>query len=181
MATFVSAPFQDEATEILKVSHNLGADLMVCLLATNTGSKDCEDGFAAIKAFDTKAGVNLAEASQGDGQGGVPGDAFAPQAFLPVLTYWTTRPEATLFREALPILGTSGDLALFGTDSPAKGKVFAKTGTQGAPNTLTNQILISSRHGRLPRRRQRHRRNRRSATAGRRRRCYYFQHVNHNW
>jgi D-alanyl-D-alanine carboxypeptidase len=31
--------------------------------------------------------------------------------------------------ESLPILGVDGSLAEIGTDSPARGKVFAKTGT----------------------------------------------------
>jgi D-alanyl-D-alanine carboxypeptidase/D-alanyl-D-alanine-endopeptidase (penicillin-binding protein 4) len=145
VATLVSAPFSQEARLILKVSHNLGADLLVCLLAVHRHSRNCEEGFAAIKAFDTKAGVDLAQASQADGQGGVPGDAFTPQAYIPLLKFWTGRPEATQFREALPILGTSGDLSLFGTNSPAKGKVFAKTGTQAAGDSLTGQTLVTGR------------------------------------
>jgi D-alanyl-D-alanine carboxypeptidase/D-alanyl-D-alanine-endopeptidase (penicillin-binding protein 4) len=145
VAKLVSPPFSQEARLILKVSHNLGADLLVCLLAVHGGSHNCEDGFAAIKAYDTKAGVDLAQASQADGQGGVPGDAFTPQAYIPLLTYVSGQPQATQFREALPILGTSGDLSLFGADSPAKGKVFAKTGTQGAVDGLTGQTLVTGR------------------------------------
>ncbi|WP_234367488.1 D-alanyl-D-alanine carboxypeptidase/D-alanyl-D-alanine endopeptidase [Streptomyces pluripotens] len=145
VARLVSAPFSQEATLILKVSHNLGADLLVCLLAVQRGSRDCEDGFASIKAFNDKVGVDPAQASQADGQGGVDGDAFTPRAFIPLLKYWTTTPEAAQFREALPILGSSGDLALVGTDSPAKGKVFAKTGTRAAGNSLTGQVLVTAR------------------------------------
>ncbi|HEV2636136.1 MAG TPA: D-alanyl-D-alanine carboxypeptidase [Actinocrinis sp.] len=63
VATLVSPPFQQEAQLILKVSHNLGADLMVCLLAVHAGSKDCQSGFAGIKAFDTKAGVDVTQAA----------------------------------------------------------------------------------------------------------------------
>ncbi|MFJ2730375.1 D-alanyl-D-alanine carboxypeptidase/D-alanyl-D-alanine-endopeptidase [Streptomyces collinus] len=145
VAKLVSAPFSQQATLILKVSHNLGADLQVCMLAVRRGSKNCEDGFAAIEAFNTKTGVDPAQASQADGEGGVPGDAFTPRAYMPLLTYWTTTPQAARFREALPVLGTSGDLALFGTHNPAKGKVFAKTGTRAVGNSLTGQALVDSR------------------------------------
>ncbi|MEU6282718.1 D-alanyl-D-alanine carboxypeptidase/D-alanyl-D-alanine-endopeptidase [Streptomyces sp. NPDC047028] len=145
VAKLVSAPFSQEATLILKVSHNLGADLMVCMLAVQRGSTNCDDGFASIHDFDDKVGVDPAQASQGDGQGGVDADLFTPSAFIPLLKYWTTRPEAAEFREALPVLGSSGDLALFGTDSPSKGKVFAKTGTRAAGNGLTGQAVVNAR------------------------------------
>ncbi|WP_333762718.1 D-alanyl-D-alanine carboxypeptidase/D-alanyl-D-alanine endopeptidase [Streptomyces sp. IBSBF 2390] len=145
VARLVSVPFEQEATLILKVSHNLGADLMVCLLAVRRGSRNCQDGFASIKAFDDKAGVDPAQASQADGEGGVPGDAFTPRAYMPLLTYWLNGPDAARFREALPVLGVSGDLALFGADSPARGKVFAKTGTRADGNDLTGQVLVASR------------------------------------
>lgn len=145
VAKLVSPPFHQEARLILKVSHNLGADLMVCMLAVHAGSKDCQTGFAAIKAFDDKVGIDPAQASQADGQGGVEADAFTPQAYIPMLKSWTTRPDGTAFREALPILGVDGDLALFGADSPAKGKVFAKTGTIANGNALTGTFLIGGR------------------------------------
>ena len=145
LATLVSPPFKEDAKLILKVSLNVGADLMVCRLAVAKGSRNCEDGFASIKDFDSKAGVDPAQASQADGQGGVQGDAFTPQAFIPLLRYWTTRPEAELFRESLPILGVNGDLALYTADTPARGKVFAKTGTVAIPNSLNGAILVKGR------------------------------------
>ena len=40
-----------------------------------------------------------------------------------------TRPDAARWRAALPILGVDGSLAEVQVDSPAAGKVFAKTGS----------------------------------------------------
>ena len=48
---------------------------------------------------------------------------------------------AATFHESLPILGVNGDLGLFGTDSPSKGKVFAKTGTIAGPNFLSDHVV----------------------------------------
>ena len=42
----------------------------------------------------------------------------------------------------LPILGVDGSLATFCTHCPAKGKVFAKTGTVGYPDTLNNRLTL---------------------------------------
>ncbi len=59
----------------------------------------------AIKAFDMKAGVDLKKVSQGDGQGGAPGDAFTPRARVTLLSWWTSQPDFTMFRASLPVLG----------------------------------------------------------------------------
>ena len=42
----------------------------------------------------------------------------------------------------LPILGVDGSLATFCTHCPAKGKVFAKTGTVAYPDTLNNRLTL---------------------------------------
>ena len=39
------------------------------------------------------------------------------------------RPDAAAWRATLPILGVDGSLTTVQANSPAKGKVFAKTGT----------------------------------------------------
>lgn len=51
MATYVSPPFREYATLILKVSHNLGAHLVVCLMAVKAGGTDCDDGFAVMRSL----------------------------------------------------------------------------------------------------------------------------------
>jgi serine-type D-Ala-D-Ala carboxypeptidase/endopeptidase (penicillin-binding protein 4) len=128
LARLVSPPFREDAKLILKVSHNLGADLVVCLLAVHAGSRNCQDGFAAIKAFDRKAGVDLNQVSQADGAGGAPGDLFTPRAMVTLLTWWTRQPDFTMFRRSLPILGEEGDLAVFGTTSPARARSSPRRG-----------------------------------------------------
>lgn len=45
VARYTSPTYSEYAKLILKVSHNLGANLGICLMATSTGSPDCANGF----------------------------------------------------------------------------------------------------------------------------------------
>lgn len=128
VAAYVSPPFQEYAKLILKVSHSVGANLMLCLLAVQTGSSDCEAGFPVLAAFLDRAQVDRAQVALADGRGEDPVNHVTPQATVDLLRYWLTRPEAATFRQMLPVLGVDGGLASVCTDCPAKGKVFAKTG-----------------------------------------------------
>lgn len=144
VAEHVSLPFSEYAELILKTSHNLGANLMVCLLAVEAGSNDCIDGFPVIHDFLTKVGVDTREVSLSDGRGGAPEDHITPQALVSLLTYWHDTPSAEAFAQALPILGMDGSLAEVAPDSPAAGHVFAKTGTVAGPDYLNGRIFLTA-------------------------------------
>ena len=45
----------------------------------------------------------------------------------------------------LPILGVDGSLALVEPNGPAKGKVFAKTGTLGAGDLFNNRLRLPTK------------------------------------
>ena len=141
VAAYESPPFSEYAKLILKVSHNYGANLNVCLMAVNAGSTDCNDGFPVMKNFFEKAGVDVDQVAFADGRGGNPVDRFTPQAATDLLTYWVKQPQAKTFREMLPELGVNGSLAEDCKDCPAKGKVFAKTGTVALPNYVSGGLL----------------------------------------
>ncbi|GHO99480.1 D-alanyl-D-alanine carboxypeptidase/D-alanyl-D-alanine-endopeptidase [Reticulibacter mediterranei] len=138
VAAFVSPPFQEYTKLILKVSHNLGANLLICLMAVKTGSKDCNAGFLAIAAFLNQAHVDRKQVAMADGRGGNPVDRFTLQAANDLLRYWLGRPESAKFRQMQPILGEAGGLATICTNCPAKGKVFAKPGTVANPDLLNS-------------------------------------------
>jgi D-alanyl-D-alanine carboxypeptidase/D-alanyl-D-alanine-endopeptidase (penicillin-binding protein 4) len=56
------------------------------------------------------------------------------------------RPDFAAYKAALPVLGVDGTLAdVVGGDSPAKGKVFAKTGTYGDNDVLNDRMLLRSK------------------------------------
>jgi D-alanyl-D-alanine carboxypeptidase/D-alanyl-D-alanine-endopeptidase (penicillin-binding protein 4) len=145
VAAYVSPPYKDYANLILKVSHNLGANLGVCLLAVQAGSGDCNDGFPVIQSFLKKAGVPVDQLVLNDGRGGDPADRATPTAVVDMLRYWMTQPDFAQFRACLPILGTDGSLTDVATSSPAKGKVFAKTGTLIAQDVINGRLAVQAK------------------------------------
>ena len=141
LAAYQSPPFSQYAKLILKVSHNYGANLNVCLMAVKAGSTDCDDAFPVMKSFLKKSGVDVDQVALADGRGLDPVDQFSPQAVIDVLGYWLKQPQAKTFREMLPVLGVNGSIANVCKDCPAKGKVFAKTGTTGNPDLLNERLV----------------------------------------
>ncbi len=144
VAVYTSPPYAEYAKLILKVSHNLGANLGICLLAVTTGSHACMDGFPVLAHFLDRAGVDREQVQLLDGRGGNPVDRSTPQAQAQMLAYWLRDPEAKLFREALPILGVDGLLAENCRDCPARGKVFAKTGAAVGLDALNDRLGVGA-------------------------------------
>jgi serine-type D-Ala-D-Ala carboxypeptidase/endopeptidase (penicillin-binding protein 4) len=145
IAAYLSPPYRDYAQLILKVSHNLGANLGVCLLAAQAGSSDCSAGFPVIRRFLEKAGVAVDQVMLDDGRGGDPADRATPLAVTQILRYWSGRPDFAEFRACLPVLGVDGSLANVATTSPARGKVMAKTGTMIAYDVLSQRLAIQAK------------------------------------
>jgi len=146
VAAYVSPPFSEYTKLILKISSNVGADLMLCLMAAKTGSTNCEDGFPVLASFLAKARVDTTQVVLTDGHGG-PNDRFTPQALTELLRYWMGRPEFAQFRQMLPILGEHGNLAVVCTNCPARGKVFAKPGTAAAFDSFNTRFFLSEALG----------------------------------
>lgn len=161
VAAYVSPVFSQYTRLILKVSHNLGANLAICLMAVSAGSHQCEDGFAVLNDFLRQAGVDPTQVQLLDGRGGNPVDRVTPRVENEILRYWESTPDATLFRNALPILGVDGSLASVceGRQScPGKGKVWAKPGTNVGLDAVNNRLAVAGQtlggyldagHGRL--------------------------------
>jgi D-alanyl-D-alanine carboxypeptidase/D-alanyl-D-alanine-endopeptidase (penicillin-binding protein 4) len=145
VAEYVSPPYADYAKLIMKVSHNLGANLNLCLLAVHAGETDCSAGFGPMNAFLQQAGVDLSQVELADGRGGDPIDRFTPMAVGQLLRYWIGQPDFGAFRATLPILGVDGSLAHDGVHTPARGKVFAKTGTALGGDPLNNRVALQAK------------------------------------
>ncbi|MFD8881274.1 D-alanyl-D-alanine carboxypeptidase/D-alanyl-D-alanine-endopeptidase [Streptomyces erythrochromogenes] len=144
VAAYTSPPYAQYAKLILKVSHNLGANLGICLMAVTTGSRQCEDGFPVLADFLEEAGVDRGQLQLMDGRGGNPADRATPEALVQMLAYWQRTPDARLFREALPILGVDGLLAENCRDCPARGKVFGKTGAAVGGDALNDRLAVGA-------------------------------------
>jgi D-alanyl-D-alanine carboxypeptidase/D-alanyl-D-alanine-endopeptidase (penicillin-binding protein 4) len=146
VAAFVSPPYRDYAKLILKVSHNLGANLALCNMASSQGSKDCFDAFPTEHDFLTQvAQVDPTQFQLADGRGGDPADRATPIGLNELLAYWLKTPDADAFRLSLPILGVDGSNAMFcNHDCPAKGKVFSKPGSAVGIDRLNQQIAVGT-------------------------------------
>ncbi|CRX37584.1 D-alanyl-D-alanine carboxypeptidase/D-alanyl-D-alanine-endopeptidase [Estrella lausannensis] len=144
VALYTSPPLSEYAKLILKVSHNLGADLIPLLLASKEGKKSFDEGMRMIGEFAEKE-VKLSSDSFVliDAAGGNE-NRLTPEAEIELLSYMRKKPAPSFqrFFDALPILGVDGSLEDFAAKTPAKGKVRAKPGTGIAFNTSTGKFFL---------------------------------------
>lgn len=144
VALWTSPPLSEYAKLILKVSHNLGADLVPLLLASSQGKKTFDEGMVLLGDLanrDLKLPSNtylFIDAAGGNE------NRLTPQAEVILLEYLhKQRPDQFQhFFDALPILGVDGSLEDFGKTTQAVGKVRAKTGTGVAFNLANRKYFL---------------------------------------
>ena len=148
VAEFVSPTYGQYARLILKVSHNLGANLSLMLFGLHESAHTRDTALAAErKALTGRFGL------PGDGfdfptnGSGSPDSRATPATVTGLLQAMQKTPVAETYFSALPILGVDGSLASIGVAppdariAPAIGKVYAKTGTTMEPGTLKAQVF----------------------------------------
>src|SRR5207244_2623441 len=90
--------------------------------------------------------VDVAAISFGGGAGGSPADMVTPRAAVQLLRALARRSDYPVFREGLPVLGVDGTLVdVLPADSPAKGKVLAKTGTYFWRDLMNDRVVLTSK------------------------------------
>jgi D-alanyl-D-alanine carboxypeptidase/D-alanyl-D-alanine-endopeptidase (penicillin-binding protein 4) len=145
IAVWTSPPLSEYAKLILKVSHNLGADLVPLLLAVRNNEKTFVQGMRLLGNFIIQEVKISPDAFVFiDGAGGDE-NRLTPKAEIQLLEYMRKQP--SLFRNffnALPILGVDGSLADFGKTSHVVGKVHAKTGTGVSYNLATAKLFLTT-------------------------------------
>ena len=138
LATYTSPPLGQDLTVINKVSQNLHAELVLRDLGQAVlGDASIAAGARVVRQFLTNAGIDPADFLFFDGSGLSPQDLITPRAATTLLAYATRQPWGEAFRQTLPVAGVDGSLAGRFTQSPVKGKLFAKTGTLSEVNALT--------------------------------------------
>jgi len=144
LAQHVSPPLSEEIYVTLKVSQNLHAALLPYMWAAYVArAKDnfLKAGFAKERGLLASAGLDTTSAVQRDGFGSFA--FFTPDFMVRYLAWTSAQTWSAQLRRALPILGTDGTLFNIQNDSPARGKVAAKTGTWGSADLLNAEGLIS--------------------------------------
>jgi D-alanyl-D-alanine carboxypeptidase/D-alanyl-D-alanine-endopeptidase (penicillin-binding protein 4) len=145
VAVMKSAPFRENLRVILKTSHNLHASLLPLHLAAHHGERTLEAGMRYEGVALRRLGVPIEELSFGGGAGGTRSDFVTPRATVALLRALAGRKDFEVIRDALPVLGRDGTLAKISVGHPAAGNVWAKTGTLGWENLLTETTLLTSK------------------------------------
>src|SRR6478672_608439 len=107
VAELTSLPLREEATYVLKISYNLGAETYVCRLAVAAGSTKCGDGLAKAAQIWSAAGLDTKGAALIDGSG-LPGNLITASNEADLQIIMAKRPDVDQWRAALPILGVDG-------------------------------------------------------------------------
>lgn len=146
VATLISAPLKDVTTVTLKVSHNLYASTLPCLVAAANGATTAEAGLREEGRILKHLGVDTEAVSFGGGAGGANADHVSARAVVQLLQGMSKREEWEAYRAGLPVLGVDGTLVdVVGRDSPARGKVRAKTGTLVWYDAANDRYLLTSK------------------------------------
>jgi D-alanyl-D-alanine carboxypeptidase/D-alanyl-D-alanine-endopeptidase (penicillin-binding protein 4) len=146
VALHTSLPFSEVVRVTLKVSHNLYASTFPLLLAVKEGKQTLPDGMRREGKVLADLGVDVKTISLESGAGGGAGDRVTPRATVQLLVAMSKRPEFAAFKDALPVLGVDGTLVeAVGPDSPARGKVWAKTGTYDDADLINQRGLLRSK------------------------------------
>ncbi|MGH9404564.1 MAG: D-alanyl-D-alanine carboxypeptidase/D-alanyl-D-alanine endopeptidase [Terriglobia bacterium] len=145
VAEHVSPPLSEDVKVTLKVSQNLHASLMPYLLGAvlaHAPKNSDQAGFNLERAFLEKGELDLSGASQSDGEGGARADFFTPDFMVHFLAYIRRTKVFPQFLAGLPVLGRDGTLADIQRDSPAAGRVFAKTGSWDDSDELNQNDMV---------------------------------------
>jgi D-alanyl-D-alanine carboxypeptidase/D-alanyl-D-alanine-endopeptidase (penicillin-binding protein 4) len=146
VAVFTSPPLSEAVKVTLKVSHNLYASTLPLLVSTKSGQPSIAAGLRAQRRFLLDLGVPVETISFAGGAGGAPADCVTPRATVKLLQAMRTRKEYAAWHAGFPVLGVDGTLAdVVAADSPAKGKVQAKTGTLSWLDAMNGRTLLRSK------------------------------------
>jgi serine-type D-Ala-D-Ala carboxypeptidase/endopeptidase (penicillin-binding protein 4) len=90
--------------------------------------------------------VDVEAMSLESGAGGGNADRVTPRTTVQLLRGLAKRRDWSVFKSALPVLGVDGTLEdAVAADSPARGKVTAKTGTYGDGDLLNGRLLLRAK------------------------------------
>ncbi len=145
LASYESQPLVQDIKVINKVSQNLHAELTLRLLGHEKGSTGTiESGLEVVHGYLAQAGIQSDEYVFYDGSGLSRQNLVTPHAIVKLLRYVYEQPWGAQFQDTLPVAGVDGSLADRFRNSPAQGKVFAKTGSLGHVNALSGYARTAS-------------------------------------
>jgi serine-type D-Ala-D-Ala carboxypeptidase/endopeptidase (penicillin-binding protein 4) len=137
----VSAPLLEDLRITDKVSENLHAEL--ALRAVARARRDIgsvEAGLEELKTFLGEAGIASDSYNIRDGSGLARLNLITPQAVVKLLRYMYASPHRREWLDLLPVGAQDGTLEHRFTNTPAAGRVHAKTGSLSHVSALSGYI-----------------------------------------
>jgi D-alanyl-D-alanine carboxypeptidase/D-alanyl-D-alanine-endopeptidase (penicillin-binding protein 4) len=120
VASLTSPPTSILTKLVTKISHNRGAETLLCLIAKKARSRDCDaGGMPVVISKFAMANIEVGTVAIYDGEGSDPASA-TPAAMTRWLTYIHSQPFAALFKAGLP-------------DINHDGKIMVKSGLSARP------------------------------------------------
>lgn len=140
-----SPPLSEIIDVTLKWSRNIYAETMLRSMAAETTEKSTAGGLAVLEATLNRWGIFRDYFLARDGSGLSRYDYLSADALSWLLTYvWSDPGHAELFRAALPVFGVNGNVANRLKDTPASGRVWAKTGSMSQVRSLSGYIVTTA-------------------------------------
>ena len=147
VAAHVSAPFDQVARLVLKVSLNLGANVSLSLFGLTKDATTIEDALAAERTTLTDDFNVPADQFDFPTNGsGTPDSQASPHALVEFLIVMAGTDVADQFRTSLPVLGMDGSLAHSGTSLSGRGHVSAKPGTSIMPDASGETLELKAQN-----------------------------------
>ena len=141
LARHTSAPLLEDLRITDKVSQNLHAELALRAVArARRGIGSFEAGREELKAFLGEAGIDAGAYALLDGSGLSRLDLVTPAAVVKLLRYMFDSPARDNWISLLPVARRDGTLSTRFGDSPAAGRVHAKTGTLEHVSALSGYV-----------------------------------------
>jgi D-alanyl-D-alanine carboxypeptidase/D-alanyl-D-alanine-endopeptidase (penicillin-binding protein 4) len=138
LAEHVSIPLGDSVKLVNKISQNLHTEVLLRTAMRQAGAWNSFEDVAKFAAdFYAQVGIASQVVIQTDGSGLSRHDMVTPRAMLTLLRYAQTRPWFESFFASLPVAGVDGTLEERMKNTPAAGRVHAKTGSVEHVRTMS--------------------------------------------
>src|SRR5882762_7188213 len=138
LAEHVSVPLGDAVKLINKISQNLHTEMLLRTVARQNGVWATPDELMKVPAdFYAAAGVAPGDVIQADASGLSRHDLVTPRAIVTLLSFAQKQSWFSFYYASLPVAGVDGTLEDRMKNSPATGRIHAKTGSVEHVRTLS--------------------------------------------
>ncbi|MBI3484061.1 MAG: D-alanyl-D-alanine carboxypeptidase/D-alanyl-D-alanine-endopeptidase, partial [Acidobacteria bacterium] len=138
LAEHLSGPLLDDVRLVNKISQNLHAELLLRAIGREKGSAgSTAAALKVVQEFLKSIGIPEGDVSTYDGSGLSRRNLITPRATVTLLAWAAKQPWTEQFIATLPISAQDGTLSERMKDTPAAGRIHAKTGSLGNVNALS--------------------------------------------